>query len=161
MAMKMDITDFEKVALALEEGGIKSILSESPSDVLDLRGPHAETLLHFFAVENRCDLVSGLAALGAVVDVENEFGNTPLMEASLLGNLEMVQCLLESGAGVAHRSSKHKATALHFALEYHKPEVAKILLLNNAPLMVSNCLGETAADLLESNGYCSLLNPNE
>ncbi len=50
--------------------------------VLDLRTGLGETALHYLAVENYSEAVQLLIDLGAVVNVTNDFGNTPLAEAT-------------------------------------------------------------------------------
>lgn len=115
------------------------------------RGPLGETLLHYFAVEYQPELVRALAASGAEVDVENEFGKTPLMEAGMLENLEMMTLLLELGAKVNHQSSSDQSTALHIAVEFDKSKAYRLLIDAGADPTLKNAYGEMATTLPSSN----------
>jgi ankyrin repeat protein len=66
--------------------------------LLDVRSGLGETLLHWFTVEYREDIVKGLLDLGAAVDPTNHFGSTPFAEAAQLRNESMCQLLLKHGA---------------------------------------------------------------
>ena len=119
--------------------------------VLARTGPHGETLLHWLAVEGRSEAVKQLARLGAQVDTVNEFGNTPLMECSQLGNGAMVSLLLELGANPNKQSDRDKNTALHMAAESGRSDVVNLLLSGGADPLLKNTCGETAQDLHEFN----------
>lgn len=68
--------------------------------LLDVRSGLGETLLHWFAIEYREDIVKALLDLGASVDPTNHFGSTPFAEAAQLGNENMCRLLLKHGAAI-------------------------------------------------------------
>ena len=70
------------------------------SSMLDVRSGLGETLLHWFAVEYREDLVKALLERGAAVDPTNHLGSTPFAEAVQLRNEKMCSLLLAHGARI-------------------------------------------------------------
>ncbi|MCC6906807.1 MAG: ankyrin repeat domain-containing protein [Phycisphaerales bacterium] len=89
----------------------------------DMRG---WTALHFAA--QRHDLLKAAALIehGAVVDAEDEHGNTPLCRATFesRGRGEMIQLLLDAGAD-RHRPNKHGISALALAMSIANYDVAR------------------------------------
>lgn len=73
------------------------LLADHPG-LLQARYIHAETPLHFCAVEGFVDGVRFLAPAGVPVDATNEFGDTALLDAVRLGSTEIVKLLLQLGA---------------------------------------------------------------
>jgi ankyrin repeat protein len=63
-----------------------------------LRNSLGETLLHWFAVENCQEEVGWLLERGVPLNTVNDFGSSPLLEATQLGYTELVLFLLEKGA---------------------------------------------------------------
>jgi len=57
-----------------------------------------ETMLHWYAIEGASNILQQLIDLGFDVNVQNEFGNTPLMEASVIGRWDNVRVLINNGA---------------------------------------------------------------
>jgi ankyrin repeat protein len=153
---KLTRADFNKLVDALMRG-TTTLDAESRRDnrVHLRRGVHDETLLHFFAVESKPDLVRGLAALGSDVNTENEFGNTPLVEAVIKSDLPMVQLLLELGADPNRPSSRDQNTALHVAADYERQELVRLLLRSGASTEPKNKYAETPADLIAKNRLAS------
>ncbi|BAV09513.1 hypothetical protein FLA_5562 [Filimonas lacunae] len=68
-----------------------------------------------------------LLAHGAKVDVQNEMGNTALMEATLRGNEEMVNLLLAAGARISIRNEVGE-TAFSIAEDFEKITIAKLFM---------------------------------
>lgn len=66
--------------------------------LLDVRSGLGETLLHWFAIEQREDIVRALAGIGAAIDPTNDFGNTPLLEVASICREDMSRLLLSLGA---------------------------------------------------------------
>jgi len=64
-----------------------------------------ETMLHWYVIEGAPDILRKMIDLGFEVNVQNEFGNTPLMEAGLIGRWENAEVLLENGARMDLRNS--------------------------------------------------------
>ncbi|KAK8074008.1 hypothetical protein PG994_004907 [Apiospora phragmitis] len=82
------------------------------------------TALHFAARKRMTSIASLLLQLGASnVDAVDELGRTPLQDASILGNLDMLRLLLSHGADLNIMDhSKH--TALELASLYGRANVA-------------------------------------
>ncbi len=90
---------------------------------------------------------------GASVDQKFPLGRTPLICASMDGNVEAVRLLLEKGAAVDIRGAFGN-TALHWAASHDRSEVASVLLRAGASMSIKNDSGETAMDLaLEDEEY--------
>lgn len=149
---RLDPADFNKLVdrLLLNESTIQA---ESQRDPLlhKRRGVHNETLLHFFVVESKPGFVLDLARLGAELDPENEFGNTPLMESIIKDDLNMVEVLLRLGANPNHQSSRDKSSPMHVAVEYERNAALELLLRAGGRTDLKNSYGETADDLRSEN----------
>jgi ankyrin repeat protein len=59
-----------------------------------------ETMLHWYAIEGSDKVLEKLIHLGFDVNTQNKFGNTPIMEASLIGKWDNVKVLLKYGANL-------------------------------------------------------------
>src|SRR5687768_14260959 len=84
-------------AVVQDSDRAKHLLSIHPQ-LINARWIHDETVLHFLALEGYIDGVRFLAEWGADVNIENEFGDTPLIDVAVLGNVEVAQILLNHGA---------------------------------------------------------------
>ena len=63
----------------------------------------------------------------------DRFGNSPLIDASCNGHLEVVRYLLEHGAD-RDKAEIDGWTSLHFAAIHYHQEIAKLLMVNGADL---------------------------
>ena len=80
---------------------------------------------------------------GADIDgINPAFGQTPLVRAALVGQLEAVDWLLQNGAAVNGRT-KDGGTPLHAAAFLGRVEVAKLLLQHGADTEAKNNNGVT------------------
>ena len=57
-----------------------------------------ETMLHWYSIEGEPDVLQKLVDLGFDVNTQNKFGNTPIMECSLIRRWDNVMVLLKNGA---------------------------------------------------------------
>lgn len=117
-------------------------------EVLSLRGPLEETLLQYLVVEDKGDLVTQLAGLGAVLDVENSCGQTPLMDCATIGNLEMAKLLVGLEATVEYQSNRDGRTALHWSAEFGRKEIYDFLVEHGADVDLEDWNGERPKDIL-------------
>lgn len=101
-----------------------------------------------------------LAAHPDWVDVEDEEGETSLLEAAEEGHLEIVEMLLQGGARINHQDHDGQ-TALMEAAQESKLECVKLLLRKGAALGILDGDGltvlqrtkdDTIAQLLRSRG---------
>ena len=74
---------------------------------------------------------------------------TPIMSASIGGNLEIVRLLYESGANV-NSTNSHGMTALMWASVFGNLKVVKYLLKNGADIHIRDINGNTALDLAKN-----------
>jgi len=122
------ITDFAKAAKFNDVSIIKKLVSSGVNpNILD---PKGELMLNL-AIKNKSnDVISFLLTNQATdVDISNNFGETPLMIASIDGNLPLVKTLVQSNkAKIDHIGW----TPLHYASSRGHLEVVQYLLANGA-----------------------------
>jgi len=92
------------------------------------------------------------------VDIYDENGMTPLMQASYSGNFKICRYLINKGANVNHACQDHKYTPLMMASLSGSPEVVSLLLDFGAIIDSKNSLGKTAANLAAFTGQHECLN---
>lgn len=85
--------------------------------------------LHLAIIHEATDVVSKLikAALRPWLDIQNDFGQTPLHLAVLTGQAKIVRDLIVAGAGMENRDAEGN-TALHLACMHGKTDCARALL---------------------------------
>lgn len=137
-------------AAVLDQRKARHLLRRHPH-LLHARRSLGETALHFLAVEGYAESVRFLALVGANVNVQNEFGDTPLIDAALLGREDVVKTLLAFNADV-NATSVTKGAALQCAISSGNPAVVDALLQAGANPSYRNELGETVfSSLPKSN----------
>jgi ankyrin repeat protein len=62
-----------------------------------------ESMLHWYSIEGEPDVLKRLIELGFDVNVQNEFGKTPMMECSMIGRWDNARVLLDNGADLSLR----------------------------------------------------------
>jgi ankyrin repeat protein len=73
--------------------------------------------LHLAVIVQSQEIVDALIQNGAIVDMVNNYGQTPLLQACLGGNLEIIRLLLKAGANPGHQN--HQAhSVLHYLAAY-------------------------------------------
>uniref|UniRef100_A0A1I7VL43 Notch n=1 Tax=Loa loa TaxID=7209 RepID=A0A1I7VL43_LOALO len=77
--------------------------------------------------EASCMDVENLFLAGALVDAEDDYGETALIMAIKAGRAEVVKCLLQFGADITI-SDIHNRTALHHAASINAADIVRILL---------------------------------
>jgi hypothetical protein len=78
---------------------------------------------------------------------ENDFGDTPLIIAANMGDLNKVNLLVKMGSDVNHKNKK-KQTALHNAACNKHLEVVNLLKKNGADSTMVDDMGMTCQDLI-------------
>ena len=95
-------------------------------------------------VDRDSEIVTFLIKAGADVNVQSNFGNTPLHFAAGFNNPEVVTLLLEAGADLNAQSLfKSGHTPLHFAAGFNNPEVVTLLLEAGADVKAKDEYGRT------------------
>ncbi|KAK6543557.1 hypothetical protein TWF694_000301 [Orbilia ellipsospora] len=104
--------------------------------------------LLFSAVgKGRGDVVKMLLEVGEVdVDVENDYGDTPLLLAIGSGNIEVVRVLLENGAGVEVKGAGD-STPLCVAVSRSDEAIIRLLLERSVSMEAKGSLGNTPLSL--------------
>ena len=122
------ITDFAKAAKFNDVATVKSLLSKGVSP--NTTDPKGEPMLNL-AIKDRSDDVIQLLIFNKATDVDlsNKYGETPLMIASIEGNLPVVKMLIKQrNARIDHIGW----TPLHYASAKGQLEVAQYLISNGA-----------------------------
>ena len=57
-----------------------------------------ETMLHWYSIEGAPDILQKIVDLGLDVNVQNDFGNTPIMECSQIECWDNARVLIRNGA---------------------------------------------------------------
>ncbi|CAL1533317.1 unnamed protein product [Lymnaea stagnalis] len=95
---------------------------------LNIADRNNEVALHFAARNGNVETVDVLLSSGSLIDVQNLWGRSPLMEAVSYNNRDVVQRLLAAGCDTNKRESKTGDTALHIALRRKYSRVVELLL---------------------------------
>jgi ankyrin repeat protein len=112
----------------------ETLLASHP-ELRDARWLHAETPLHFLAVEGYLEGVRWLATHGFDVNAPNEFGDTALIDVASMGQADMVRLLLEFGAD-PNATSKVRGNALLAAVDsLSLPTVQALVSAGAAPVL--------------------------
>lgn len=85
------------LALHGNSEGLQLIL-DAPGCIVNKRTSDMQVALHFASEKGHTDCVRRLLESRAMVNVSNDWGETPLLKAVCSGNLETVELLLKSGA---------------------------------------------------------------
>jgi len=122
------ILDFARAAKFNDVSTVKKLVSSGVSpNILD---PKGELMLNLAIKDKSNDVISFLLTNQATdVDISNKFGETPLMIASIDGNLPVVKALVQGrNAQLDHIGW----TPLHYASSRGHLEVAQYLLANGS-----------------------------
>ncbi|KAI9124788.1 hypothetical protein K1719_004115 [Acacia pycnantha] len=133
---------------AAENGDVATFQSLSPenlSKALSLRNEDERSLLHVAASSGHTQVVKILAsAVGStkVINSADEEGWAPIHAAASIGNLEIVDKLLDKGADVNLQNNGGR-TAFHYAASKGWMKIAEILISYGAKINVKDKVGST------------------
>jgi hypothetical protein len=119
-------------------------------ELRDARWLHEETILHFLAVEGFRDAVEWLASVGFDVNATNRFGEPAIIDAVVLGNVDMARTLISHGADV-NAVCRTRGNALHCAVEVGDVPMVELLLQAGAKVDYAAPYGRTCGVAL---GFC-------
>ena len=126
--------DVDAVQAALAQG-------ENPNRVT----ADGQPLLLVAARERYLAVTEVLLDAGAFADIEDPFGNTPLMRAAEVGALAIMDLLIAAGAD-PDRLTLSGRTALMAAAEAREPDAVALLLTAGADPTLGDITGRTALD---------------
>jgi ankyrin repeat protein len=122
----MTDSDYELLD-AIEDGGsykqIKNLLIKSNNKYTNHIGM---TLLHFAAKHQNTKIVKLLLDAGFDPNIRDNFGWTPIMDASINGRIKNVRALLEAGADV-NAKNRHSQTSLDHALSRNNFKIVSMI----------------------------------
>ena len=170
------ITDFTKAAKFNDISTVKSLVSKGVSP--NTTDPKGEPMLNLAIRDKSDDVIAYLISNKATdVDLSNKYGETPLMIASIEGNLPVVKTLIEqknakidhigwtplhyacsrghldvaryliSKGAIVDAKSPGNTTPLMMAVQSGNEELIKLLLDKGADLQLQNANGFTAIDI--------------
>jgi hypothetical protein len=87
------------------------------------------------------DQLADAVQAGADVNAIDEYGFTPLIETTIVNNIELSQIILDAGADV-HEVDMSGGTALHWAVENHNLPLCELLLKHQANPNAYNKAGQ-------------------
>ena len=98
-------------------------------------------------------MVNLLLAMGAVLELTDSWGRTPLSYAAENGHEAMIKLLLEEGAELESKDSKFSRTPLLWAAEKGHEAVVKLLLNKGADLESEDSLGRMPLSYAAEDGH--------
>jgi hypothetical protein len=95
------LIDPEEMLQAAQRGDVAKVrrLLASDSTLVNAKGPHNKTPLHWAAEKNYSELAELLVTAGADIGAEVSWGMTPLQWAANMGSRDVAEILLAHGAG--------------------------------------------------------------
>ena len=92
------------------------------------------TVVHKGNANVQLEVAMLLVAYGADMDKANEWGQSPLLYATMNGHFELARYLLEQGANRNIANNNNGSTPLHYAALYSNLEIVTLLMLYGADL---------------------------
>jgi ankyrin repeat protein len=134
-----------------------AMLADDPR-IIRLRNGIGETAMHFLAVENCLAEVAWLIDHGSEVDTQNDFQQTPLMEAASLGLLDMCKLLISRGANFRYVSSQGESVFSAAAASDRVEVIQYLLKLLPPPGDINAFFDNVAANItMEHSANCAFL----
>ncbi|XP_033761299.1 serine/threonine-protein phosphatase 6 regulatory ankyrin repeat subunit B-like [Pecten maximus] len=119
---------------------------------INITDRNSDMALHYAARNGCADVLDILISAGSLIDVQNYWGRTPLMETVCYNHKDAVARLLKASCDLNRREFKTGDTALHIAIKRNYTEVVGLLLAAGSRHDIYNHQGETAAyDAVVSN----------
>jgi ankyrin repeat protein len=118
--------------------GVVSMLLENGADIAEAGRWHGWTALHAAAAGGHVDVAAVLLRRGAPIDATHPaHGMAPLH----VGQMEVVEALLELGASIHAADTRYRRTALHWAAWAGHPWTMEVLLRHGADANARDAAG--------------------
>lgn len=139
--------------LACAGGHIKvAVMLFEKGAFIDSKDNGGSCCLHWAVDGGNTACIQWLLDNGIDVDIEDDFGCSPLIRlASLNGNVEVAKILIENGADV-NKKDKIKKSALMAAAVGGNVDLIKLLVVKGADVYAENEYGHRAVDFSETFG---------
>ncbi|XP_048775447.2 ankyrin repeat domain-containing protein 35-like [Ostrea edulis] len=135
-----------RCVLNSDENALKTYLKSGKNP--NIRTKHGNSLLHLAVEAGDTDIVEMLLCDDrCLIDTINDLGQTPLMYAITLNDLDLVKRLIKTGADVEVRDRTGK-TSLLIALQDCNYDIADYLIKNGSDVNVTDALGHSAMFIL-------------
>jgi hypothetical protein len=114
------------------------------------------SLLHVACKAGNRAYAALLLARGAVLEVEDDSGRSPLFYATRAGRICVIEWLVDDLDMNVNARDSDGRTPLFYACEEGRTAIAKLLIARGAEPGIADSVGETPARLAEDNGYDEL-----
>lgn len=141
-----------QLACVMDDDAIVDLLIKAGGLVNLAGGPELETPLHKACKSGNVEIVNILLSNGAVPNLLNLHGLTPLCIASTTGNVAIVRALLEAKADTELQSNEQRWTPLFFAAHDGQEQIVQLLLEHGASAK-ENKFGLTPRMVATQKGY--------
>jgi ankyrin repeat protein len=112
----------------------------------------------FDAIENNdINKVEEFLNNGVNIDIKDVNGYTPLHNAIIKGNIEIVKLLLDKGAHINARDNHFNETPLFIAAKTGKQKIVELLLEKGADVTISDKNNYTPLYIAAKNGYTEIV----
>ncbi len=145
------ITFFHKACFYNATDTTTKILQETP-EIVDYRDKELNTALHIASLQGNLTICKLLINAHADVNVENEFGYTPLYNAVVSNNPDIVKLLVNYGANYDLRERSYVTSAFLYAIISGKTEIVKYFLSIGAKadlVSIRYAMNENHKDIFE------------
>lgn len=125
--MKNHQKNREFLAAVYQDMALAEQMVQTDRSWLRYRSSVGETVFHYLVVEGDMERAGKLLAWGAEINTQDDFGNSPLINAVILGDLELVKWLVSHGASLELKT-ENGDTAISLATENQTAAIFDVLI---------------------------------
>lgn len=135
---------------------IEEAIKTNPG-LVTVRDDNQRSILHWAALQAKEDLVNHLISFNqSELDAEDDTGTTPLLLATLKGNLNIVRSIHKKGADI-NKKNWRGHSCIQYACSRGYKDIVLYLLSNGADVNAQDGRGDTALHRLASLGRVEIL----